>query len=121
MRIAKLIHFTALMELLCGPEWLHESFDRRAGNKATGIDGMHKADYALDLDAQLESTNKCDRVPTALVPPGKFTSPRPMAKYARRDRLEGKRPTAPPTLNHFTAANSLAPTQRKESRPPASD
>ncbi len=45
--------YTALMGLLCDPEGLHESFDRQAGNKAAGIDGVRKADYALDLDARL--------------------------------------------------------------------
>jgi RNA-directed DNA polymerase len=45
--------YTALMGLLCAPDGLHDSFDRQAGNKAAGIDGMRKADYALDLDARL--------------------------------------------------------------------
>ena len=60
-----LIHFTqwaqeapqpcynSLMGLLCDPEGLRESFDSQAGNKATGIDGVRKADYALDLDARI--------------------------------------------------------------------
>lgn len=45
--------YTALMGLLCAPEGLRESFDSQAGNKAPGIDGMRKADYAQDLDARL--------------------------------------------------------------------
>ncbi len=66
----KLIHFTqwareapqprytALMGLLCDPEGLHDSFDRQAGNKATGIDGIRKADYALGLDARLAALSQ---------------------------------------------------------------
>lgn len=66
----KLIHFTqwareapqprytALMGLLCDPEGLRESFDGQAGNKAAGIDGMCKADYALDLDARLAALSQ---------------------------------------------------------------
>lgn len=46
------------MGLLCGPAGLHESFDRQAGNKAAGIDGMRKADYALDLDARLAALSQ---------------------------------------------------------------
>lgn len=61
----QLIHFTqwargaprqrynALMGLLYDPDGLRESFDGQKGNKAPGIDGMRKADYALDLDARL--------------------------------------------------------------------
>ena len=66
----KLIHFTqwareapqprytALMGLLCDPDGLHESFDRQAGNKAASIDGVRKADYALDLDARLAALSQ---------------------------------------------------------------
>ncbi len=66
----KLIHFTqwareapqprytALMGLLCDLAGLRESFDRQAGNKAAGIDGMRKADYTLDLDARLAALSQ---------------------------------------------------------------
>ncbi len=50
--------YTALMGLLCDPEGLRESFDSQAGNKATGIDGVRKADYALDLDARLAALSQ---------------------------------------------------------------
>jgi group II intron reverse transcriptase/maturase len=46
------------MGLLCDPEGLRESFDGQAGNKATGIDGIRKADYALDLDARLAALSQ---------------------------------------------------------------
>ena len=36
--------YTALMGLLCDPEGLRMSFDSQPGNKATGIDGVRKAD-----------------------------------------------------------------------------
>jgi RNA-directed DNA polymerase len=66
----KLIHFTqwareapqprytALMGLLCDPAGLRESFDSQAGNKAAGIDGMRKADYALEVDTRLASLSQ---------------------------------------------------------------
>ena len=50
--------YTALMGLLCDPEGLRMSFDSQPGNKATGIDGVRKADYALDLDARLAALSQ---------------------------------------------------------------
>jgi len=50
--------YTALMGLLCDPEGLRDSFDSQPGNKATGIDGVRKADYALDLDARLAALSQ---------------------------------------------------------------
>ncbi|MDP2852343.1 MAG: hypothetical protein Q8O23_02945 [Gallionella sp.] len=40
--------YTALMGLLCDPGGLRESFDSQPGNKAPGIDGVRKADFAQD-------------------------------------------------------------------------
>jgi group II intron reverse transcriptase/maturase len=45
--------YTALMGMLTNPEGLHDSFQRQAGNKAAGIDGMRKADYAQDIETRL--------------------------------------------------------------------
>jgi RNA-directed DNA polymerase len=45
--------YTALMGMLCNPAGLRESFDRQAGNKAAGIDGVRKADYAEDVEERL--------------------------------------------------------------------
>ena len=50
--------YTALMGLMCDPEGLRASFDNQRGNKATGIDGVRKADYALDLDARLAALSQ---------------------------------------------------------------
>ena len=50
--------YTALMGLLCDPEGLRMSFDSQPGNKATGIDGVRKADYAQDLDARLAALSQ---------------------------------------------------------------
>ncbi len=46
-------HYTALMGLLFNPEGLHASFERQAANKASGVDGMRKRDYAERLDARI--------------------------------------------------------------------
>ena len=45
--------FNALMGLLYDPEGLHASFERQAGKKAPGVDGIRKADYAQGLDERI--------------------------------------------------------------------
>ena len=52
--------YTALMGMLYDPEGLNASFERQAANKAPGVDGMRKAEYAdgaaerlADLSARL--------------------------------------------------------------------
>ena len=50
--------YTALMGLLCDPDGLRESFDSQAGNKAPGVDGIRKADYAQDLDARIKGLSQ---------------------------------------------------------------
>ena len=45
--------FNALMGLMFDPEGLHASFERQAGKKAPGVDGVRKADYAQDLDERI--------------------------------------------------------------------
>jgi len=52
-RTAPRTRFNALMGLLFEPEGLHASFERQNGNKAPGVDGVRKVDYAQDLDARL--------------------------------------------------------------------
>jgi len=44
--------FTALMGILCDPVELADSF-KRVKNKAPGIDGVRKPDYAVNLDEKL--------------------------------------------------------------------
>ena len=45
--------FNALMGLLAEPQGLRESFDRQPGNKATGVDGISKRQYAQNVDDKL--------------------------------------------------------------------
>ncbi len=45
--------FNALMGLMYDPEGLHASFERQAGNKAPGVDGIRKADYEQGLDERI--------------------------------------------------------------------
>jgi group II intron reverse transcriptase/maturase len=45
--------YTALMGMLFDPEGLHASFERQAANKAPGVDGVRKAQYAEGLEARL--------------------------------------------------------------------
>ncbi len=48
--------YTALMGMLCDPEGLNASFERQPANKASGVDGVRKADYAEGLPEQLIGT-----------------------------------------------------------------
>ena len=45
--------YTALMGMLYDPEGLNASFERQAANKAPGVDGTRKADYADGLPERL--------------------------------------------------------------------
>lgn len=45
----------SIMGLLFRPEGLLDSFRRLAANKAPGVDGMRKADYAVDVENHLDS------------------------------------------------------------------
>jgi RNA-directed DNA polymerase len=45
--------YNALMGMLMDPQGLHASFERQAGSKAPGVDGMRKTDYAEGLPARL--------------------------------------------------------------------
>jgi RNA-directed DNA polymerase len=45
--------YTALMGMLCDPEGLNASFERQPSNKARGVDGMRKAEYAKGLTERL--------------------------------------------------------------------
>src|ERR1039457_7725467 len=53
--------YNALMGMLSDPDGLNASFERQAGRKAPGVDGIRKADYAeglqdrlVDLSARLQ-------------------------------------------------------------------
>jgi RNA-directed DNA polymerase len=52
--------FTALMGLVFDPEGLHASIERQAGNKAPGVDGIRKVDYAEGLEARIRGLS--DRI-----------------------------------------------------------
>jgi retron-type reverse transcriptase len=45
--------YNALMGMLMDPQGLRASFERQAGSKAPGVDGMRKTDYAEGLPARL--------------------------------------------------------------------
>ena len=45
--------YTSLMGLLSNPAGLHESFAAQPGNKAIGVDGVRKADYAQGIENRL--------------------------------------------------------------------
>jgi hypothetical protein len=45
--------YNALMGMLMDPHGLNASFERQAGSKAPGVDGMRKADYAVGLPGRL--------------------------------------------------------------------
>jgi retron-type reverse transcriptase len=45
--------FNALLGLVFDPEGLHASFERQNGKKAPGVDGIRKADYAVDLEDRI--------------------------------------------------------------------
>lgn len=47
------LRFTSLMGLLFEPQGLQESFQRQAGNKAPGIDGVRKRDYAKEAERHI--------------------------------------------------------------------
>jgi RNA-directed DNA polymerase len=52
-RLAPQPRYNALMGMLSNPDGLHDSFQRQAGNKAAGIDGVSKAEYAQEGEARL--------------------------------------------------------------------
>jgi group II intron reverse transcriptase/maturase len=52
------LKFNALMGLMCDPQGLHESFERQAGDKAPGVDGVRKADYAQDVEQHLATLSQ---------------------------------------------------------------
>ena len=45
--------YNALMGMLFDPQGLNASFERQAGSKAPGVDGMRKTDYAVGLPDRL--------------------------------------------------------------------
>ena len=47
--------FNSLMGLIFRTEGLHDSFHRLAGNKAAGVDGLKKADYAIGVVHRVEA------------------------------------------------------------------
>ena len=53
--------FNALMGLLAEPEGLRESFQRQPGNKAPGVDGMRKQEYARGAEDRLEQLSSALR------------------------------------------------------------
>jgi len=47
------MEFTSLLGMVFRREGLLDSFRRLAGNKAAGVDGMKKADYAVGLEDRI--------------------------------------------------------------------
>jgi len=52
------LRFNALMGLLSDPQGLRESFERQPANKAPGIDGVSKAQYAQDVEQHLSELSE---------------------------------------------------------------
>ena len=50
--------FTSLIGMVFRVEGLRDSFKRLPGNKAPGVDGVRKDDYAKDLDRKLEDLSR---------------------------------------------------------------
>ena len=50
--------YNALMGLLTNPEGLQHSFQRQAGNKVAGIDGIRKVDYARTAEARISELSQ---------------------------------------------------------------
>lgn len=47
------VRCNALMGLLAEPEGLRESFESQPGNKAPGVDGIRKQEYAQGVEGKL--------------------------------------------------------------------
>lgn len=52
------LKFNALMGLMCDPQGLRESFERQPGNKAPGVDGVRKCDYAQEVEQHLAALSR---------------------------------------------------------------
>ena len=52
--------------LMYDPEGLHASFERQAGKKAPGVDGIRKADYAQGLDERITDLSNPSGLPRQL-------------------------------------------------------
>ena len=52
------LRFNSLMGLLFDPEGLQNSFERLAGNKAPGVDGIRKVEYAEGLPIKLADLSR---------------------------------------------------------------
>ena len=49
---------TALMGMLCEEEGLRESFNSQLGNKAVGVDGVRKSEYAEGLEKRTQDLSQ---------------------------------------------------------------
>jgi group II intron reverse transcriptase/maturase len=52
------LRFNALMGLVSNPHGLRISFEAQPGNKAAGVDGVRKTEYAQQLDERLQSLSR---------------------------------------------------------------
>lgn len=52
------LRFNSLMGLLFDPEGLYNSYERQAGNKAPGVDGIRKTEYAEGLDQKIADLSR---------------------------------------------------------------
>jgi len=87
--------YTALMGMLYDPDGLNASFERLAANKAPGVDGMRKAEYAdglaqrlADLSARLRRLGyRCKPVRRVYIPKASGKGRRALGVPSFEDRI----------------------------------
>ena len=87
--------YTALMGMLYDPDGLNASFERQAANKAPGVDGMRKAEYAdglaqrlADLSARLRRLGyRCKPVKRVYIPKASGKGRRALGVPSFEDRI----------------------------------
>jgi RNA-directed DNA polymerase len=87
--------YTALMGMLYDPDGLNASFERQAANKAPGVDGMRKAEYAdglaqrlADLSARLRRLGyRCKPVRRVYIPKASGKGRRALGVPSFEDRI----------------------------------
>ena len=92
--------FNALMGLLAEPEGLRESFEAQPGNKAPGVDGMRKTDYARGVEDRL------DRLSAALRRMGHV--PKPVRRVYIPKAAGGRRPLGVPSFEDRIVQDRLS-------------
>lgn len=88
------------MGLLAEPEGLRESFEAQPGNKAPGVDGVRKADYAQGVEDRL------DRLSAALRRMGHV--PKPVRRVYIPKAAGGRRPLGGPSFEDRIVQDRLS-------------